>query len=191
MLGAVCTLVISGLTVYLCLISAAVGLSFLQFTNMNSMRNLFIVGVSIFLGLSVPEYFFRYTMAAGRGPSHTKAGWVRLSLPFAYGSSFQYGLSFRRLLWFNFLNGRGIAVQRLHQHHLLVATDSGADGGRVPGQYAGDEERGQGPGHAVVGAVPVVQGGQPERGVLQPALQPQPLLPSVIKPYVLLLLQNL
>ncbi|KAG2591818.1 hypothetical protein PVAP13_5NG506800 [Panicum virgatum] len=54
---------------------AAVGLSFLQFTNMNSMRNLFIVGVSIFLGLSVPEYFFRYTMAAQRGPAHTKAGW--------------------------------------------------------------------------------------------------------------------
>uniref|UniRef100_A0A804QZT5 Nucleobase-ascorbate transporter 2 n=1 Tax=Zea mays TaxID=4577 RepID=A0A804QZT5_MAIZE len=54
---------------------AAVGLSFLQFTNMNSMRNLFIVGVSIFLGLSVPEYFFRYTMAAHRGPAHTKAGW--------------------------------------------------------------------------------------------------------------------
>ena len=58
-------------------LSAAVGLSFLQFTNMNSMRNLFIVGVSIFLGLSVPEYFFRYTMAAQRGPAHTKAGWVR------------------------------------------------------------------------------------------------------------------
>lgn len=55
---------------------------------MNSMRNLFIVGVSIFLGLSVPEYFFRYTMAAHRGPAHTKAGWVRLSLsrltPFQY-----------------------------------------------------------------------------------------------------------
>jgi hypothetical protein len=47
---------------------------------MNSMRNLFIVGVSIFLGLSVPEYFFRYTMAAHRGPAHTKAGWVRLCL---------------------------------------------------------------------------------------------------------------
>jgi nucleobase transporter 1/2 len=61
-------------------IPAAVGLSFLQFTNMNSMRNLFIVGVSIFLGLSVPEYFFRYSMAANRGPAHTKAGWVCLVL---------------------------------------------------------------------------------------------------------------
>lgn len=44
------------------------------------MRNLFIVGVSIFLGLSVPEYFFRYSMAAQRGPAHTKAGWVCPSL---------------------------------------------------------------------------------------------------------------
>lgn len=54
---------------------AAVGLSFLQFTNMNSMRNLFIVGVSIFLGLSIPQYFFSYTESANRGPAHTKAQW--------------------------------------------------------------------------------------------------------------------
>ncbi|OAY85144.1 Nucleobase-ascorbate transporter 2 [Ananas comosus] len=56
-------------------ILAAVGLSFLQFTNMNSMRNLFITGVSLFLGLSIPEYFFRYTMSAQHGPAHTRAGW--------------------------------------------------------------------------------------------------------------------
>ncbi|XP_019168748.1 PREDICTED: nucleobase-ascorbate transporter 2 [Ipomoea nil] len=54
---------------------ASVGLSFLQFTNMNSMRNLFIAGVSLFLGLSIPEYFREYTSAALHGPSHTKAGW--------------------------------------------------------------------------------------------------------------------
>ncbi|XP_062192988.1 nucleobase-ascorbate transporter 2-like [Phragmites australis] len=53
----------------------AVGLSFLQFTNMNSIRNLFIVGVSLFLGISIPEYFFRFTMAAQQGPAHTRAGW--------------------------------------------------------------------------------------------------------------------
>uniref|UniRef100_A0A0D9XCG1 Nucleobase-ascorbate transporter 2 n=1 Tax=Leersia perrieri TaxID=77586 RepID=A0A0D9XCG1_9ORYZ len=56
-------------------IVAAVGLSFLQFTNMNSMRNLFIVGVSLFLGLSIPEYFSRYTTGSREGPAHTKAGW--------------------------------------------------------------------------------------------------------------------
>ncbi|KAL5732106.1 DUF1279 superfamily [Ranunculus cassubicifolius] len=54
---------------------ASVGLSFLQFTNMNSMRNLFIVGVSFFLGLSVPEYFREFTASAFHGPAHTGAGW--------------------------------------------------------------------------------------------------------------------
>ncbi|KAJ1426138.1 Xanthine/uracil/vitamin C permease [Sesbania bispinosa] len=56
-------------------IVASVGLSFLQFTNMNSMRNLFIVGVALFLGLSIPEYFREYTLRALHGPAHTKAGW--------------------------------------------------------------------------------------------------------------------
>ncbi|GJN34209.1 hypothetical protein PR202_gb22853 [Eleusine coracana subsp. coracana] len=56
-------------------IVAAVGLSFMQFTNMNSMRNLFIIGVSLFLGLSIPEYFSRYSTSSQQGPAHTKAGW--------------------------------------------------------------------------------------------------------------------
>ncbi|KAJ4757024.1 Xanthine/uracil permease family protein [Rhynchospora pubera] len=65
-------------------IVAAVGLSYLQFTNMNSMRNLFIVGVSLFLGLSIPEYFDRYTIGAQHGPAHTKAGWVYYFLHFNF-----------------------------------------------------------------------------------------------------------
>jgi len=36
---------------------AAVGLSNLQFVDLNSTRNLFIIGFSFFMGLSVPEYF--------------------------------------------------------------------------------------------------------------------------------------
>jgi len=36
---------------------ASVGLSNLQFVNLNSARNLFIIGFSIFMGLSIPEYF--------------------------------------------------------------------------------------------------------------------------------------
>jgi len=36
---------------------AAVGLSNLQFINLNSARNLFILGFAFFMGLSVPEYF--------------------------------------------------------------------------------------------------------------------------------------
>lgn len=61
------------------ILPASVGLSFLQFTNMNSMRNLFIVGVSLFLGLSIPEYFREYTTGAFHGPAHTRAGWVSVS----------------------------------------------------------------------------------------------------------------
>ena len=36
---------------------ASVGLSNLQFVNLNSARNLFIIGFALFMGLSVPEYF--------------------------------------------------------------------------------------------------------------------------------------
>lgn len=35
----------------------AVGLSNLQFINLNSARNLFVVGFSLFMGISLPEYF--------------------------------------------------------------------------------------------------------------------------------------
>jgi len=44
---------------------------------MNSMRNLFITGVALFLGFSIPEYFREYTSKALHGPAHTRAGWVR------------------------------------------------------------------------------------------------------------------
>lgn len=38
---------------------AAVGLSNLQFVDLNSARNLFVLGFALFMGLSVPEYFER------------------------------------------------------------------------------------------------------------------------------------
>ncbi|PSS04848.1 Nucleobase-ascorbate transporter like [Actinidia chinensis var. chinensis] len=66
---------------------ASVGLSFLQFTNMNSLRNLFITGVSMFLGLSIPGYFREYTAAALHGPAHTKAGWFNDFLNTIFSSS--------------------------------------------------------------------------------------------------------
>ncbi|XP_073058215.1 nucleobase-ascorbate transporter 1-like isoform X3 [Primulina eburnea] len=52
----------------------SVGLSFLQFTNMNSMRNLLITGLSLFLGISVPQFFDNYWNPP-HGLVHTKAGW--------------------------------------------------------------------------------------------------------------------
>ncbi|GER53159.1 xanthine/uracil permease family protein [Striga asiatica] len=46
----------------------AAGLSFLQFCNLNSFRTKFILGFSIFLGLSIPQYFNEYTAIQGYGP---------------------------------------------------------------------------------------------------------------------------
>lgn len=53
----------------------AVGISFIQFTNHNSMRNLYILGLSLFLGISVPQYFNEFSASAGHGPVKTNAGW--------------------------------------------------------------------------------------------------------------------
>lgn len=55
------------------------GVGFLQFCNLNSFRTKFILGFSLFMGLSVPQYFNEYTSVAGFGPVHTHARWVRSS----------------------------------------------------------------------------------------------------------------
>ena len=46
---------------------ASVGLSNLQLVNLNSSRNLFILGFSFFMGLSVPEYFTANPLDFGEG----------------------------------------------------------------------------------------------------------------------------
>ena len=46
---------------------AAVGLSNLQFVNLNSARNLFILGFALFMGLSVPQYFTASPVDFGSG----------------------------------------------------------------------------------------------------------------------------
>ncbi|KAG6545662.1 hypothetical protein Mapa_012847 [Marchantia paleacea] len=56
-------------------IVAAVGISSLHFVNLNKTRNLFIVGFALYMGLSVPFYFYQYRQAAGYGPVHTNARW--------------------------------------------------------------------------------------------------------------------
>ncbi|KAK5818144.1 hypothetical protein PVK06_023075 [Gossypium arboreum] len=55
----------------------SVGLSFLQFTNMNCMRNLIITGLSLFLGISIPQFFNQYWNPSHRGLAHTNAAWVK------------------------------------------------------------------------------------------------------------------
>ncbi len=46
---------------------ASVGLSNLQFVDLNSGRNLFILGFTFFMGLSVPEYFINQPLELGSG----------------------------------------------------------------------------------------------------------------------------
>ncbi|XP_040996630.1 nucleobase-ascorbate transporter 3-like [Juglans microcarpa x Juglans regia] len=55
---------------------AAVGISLMQFVNNNSLRNLYVLGLSLFLGISVPQYFIMNTnQTNGNGPVRTGGGW--------------------------------------------------------------------------------------------------------------------
>ncbi|KAF7817527.1 nucleobase-ascorbate transporter 3 [Senna tora] len=56
-------------------IVAAVGISFIQFANNNSMRNLYVLGLTLFLGISIPQYFVTNTSPDGHGPVRTEGGW--------------------------------------------------------------------------------------------------------------------
>ncbi|KAB2628020.1 nucleobase-ascorbate transporter 3-like [Pyrus ussuriensis x Pyrus communis] len=42
-------------------IVAAVGITFIQFANNNSLRNIYVLGLSLFLGISIPQYFVSNT----------------------------------------------------------------------------------------------------------------------------------
>uniref|UniRef100_A0A5B7ADK2 Putative nucleobase-ascorbate transporter 6 n=1 Tax=Davidia involucrata TaxID=16924 RepID=A0A5B7ADK2_DAVIN len=63
----------------------SVGLSFLQFCNLNSFRTKFILGFSVFMGLSIPQYFNEYTAINGYGPVHTTGRWFNdiVNVPFS------------------------------------------------------------------------------------------------------------
>ncbi|KAG9141209.1 hypothetical protein Leryth_001696 [Lithospermum erythrorhizon] len=70
----------------------SVGLSFLQFTNMNSMRNLFITGLSLFLGISIPQFFHEYWTPPHHGLVRTNAGWFNALLNTIFSSPPTVGL---------------------------------------------------------------------------------------------------
>lgn len=61
------------------------GVSLLQFCNLNSFRNKFILGFSIFLGLSIPQYFNEYIAINSYGPVHTGGRWFNdiVNVPFS------------------------------------------------------------------------------------------------------------
>ncbi|KAJ8771560.1 hypothetical protein K2173_026737 [Erythroxylum novogranatense] len=56
-------------------IVAAIGISFIQFANNNSLRNHYVLGLSLFLAISIPQYFVSNTTRDGHGPVGTGAGW--------------------------------------------------------------------------------------------------------------------
>jgi len=56
--------------------AAAIGISFIQFSNNNSMRNHYVLGLALFLGISIPQYFVSNTTGDGHGPVRTNGGWV-------------------------------------------------------------------------------------------------------------------
>lgn len=57
-------------------LAASAGLGFLQFCNLNSFRTNFILGFSLFLGFSLPQYFRERHACSVSGPLHTHSRWV-------------------------------------------------------------------------------------------------------------------
>nr|GEV76139.1 nucleobase-ascorbate transporter 4-like [Tanacetum cinerariifolium] len=54
---------------------SSAGLGLLQYCNLNSYRTKFILGFSIFMGLSVPQYFNGYVVTTGEGPVRSRSIW--------------------------------------------------------------------------------------------------------------------
>lgn len=54
---------------------SSAGLGLLQYCNLNSFRTKYILGISFFMGLSVPRYFGDYVITSGHGPVHTHSVW--------------------------------------------------------------------------------------------------------------------
>ncbi|XP_051123317.1 nucleobase-ascorbate transporter 6-like [Andrographis paniculata] len=61
------------------------GLGFLQFCQLNSFRNKFILAIPTFLGFTIPAYFNEYTAIKGHGPVHTSGRWFNdiVNVPFS------------------------------------------------------------------------------------------------------------
>ncbi|XVF44969.1 hypothetical protein PTKIN_Ptkin02bG0165900 [Pterospermum kingtungense] len=62
------------------------GLGLLQFCNLNSFRTKFILGFSLFMGLSIPQYFNEYLLISGHGPVHTRSRWFNTVMQVIFSS---------------------------------------------------------------------------------------------------------
>ncbi|KAM0056664.1 hypothetical protein Hdeb2414_s0006g00221131 [Helianthus debilis subsp. tardiflorus] len=54
---------------------SSAGLGLLQYCNLNSYGTKFILGFSLFMGLSVPQCFNDYVVTTGNGPVHSRSTW--------------------------------------------------------------------------------------------------------------------
>ncbi|KAF3792171.1 Nucleobase-ascorbate transporter 7 [Nymphaea thermarum] len=87
---------------------ASAGLNLLQFCHLNSFRTKFILGFSLFMGLSVPQYFNEYTLVAGYGPVHTHGIWFNDMVNVIFSSPATVAAIVAYLL--------DMTVQRKHSH---------------------------------------------------------------------------
>ena len=62
---------VSGLFCVMFSIIAAIGISQVQFIDLNSPRNIFILGFGLYMSLSVQDYFTSYTAKNNQGPIET------------------------------------------------------------------------------------------------------------------------
>ncbi|KAE8663759.1 Nucleobase-ascorbate transporter 4 [Hibiscus syriacus] len=71
---------------------ASAGLGLLQFCNLNSFRTKFILGFSLFIGLSVPQYFNQYLLVSGHGPVNTGSTWYNNVMQVIFSSPATVGI---------------------------------------------------------------------------------------------------
>ncbi|WVY89353.1 hypothetical protein V8G54_034867 [Vigna mungo] len=92
-------------------IVAAVGISFIQFANTNSIRNIYVLGITLFLAISVQQYFVNNTAPDGHGPVKTDGGWFNDILNTIFSSSPTVAIIVGTLID-NTLEGKSKAVDR-------------------------------------------------------------------------------
>lgn len=93
---------------------ASAGIGFLQFCNLNSFRTKFILGFSLFMGLSVPQYFNEVLLITGHTPVNTKSMAFNSILQVIFTSSATVGGIIA--LFFDIT---------LHRSHTATRKDSG------------------------------------------------------------------
>ncbi|KAL4347139.1 hypothetical protein GQ457_17G011710 [Hibiscus cannabinus] len=71
---------------------ASAGLGLLQLCNLNSFRTKFILGFSLFMGLSVPQYFNQHLLVSGHGPVSTGSTWFNNVMQVIFASPATVGI---------------------------------------------------------------------------------------------------